>query len=606
MKPSVLYGLIILLLIAGISRNVYSETVTDIVVTPSTINATVTETFQSSVDFKIINTSAETQVVHLGIDMNEPTAHQLRVSPGSGVISFPPYKLDPRLAEPQLADATGWPEDIIIYLPRQADFSHCYSERNWELRGWCVVQALREPASDQTGLIQDLTDKHRGIQIYPLYIVNAIVLHAPSHDIIQYLASRHDVQYIEQIDPLAIPDLMQGSGQIGPPITSTPDPEFLWGKSFIGADKVRTAFGLTGKGIVVGNIDSGVNYLHPELNKTYRGTLLNSNSFSWYDPVAYTSVPTDTNGHGTHTMGTIVGSEVGIAPDSTWIAARACYSYCPQYSLLLSAQWMLAPTIMHESGYIETRPALRPHIINNSWGGSGGNLWYQAVIQAWRAADINVVFSAGNFGYWGASSLSSPADNPGTIAVCGVNTLGIRGDFSSMGPGTIPGSEQKPDLCAPGVLVESSYKDGYTHISGTSMAAPHVSGALALLRELGLNAEEAEFALLNSTRLRPGQEHMTSYDYSYGRGYADVYQAVRRYMPLVQVSPQVRTIALAPGETRHISLPLNALSTPHGVYTADLVWWVEQDGIVTHVVNTVPVTITVLERYVVDLPLLSR
>lgn len=606
MKPNVWYGILILLLTAGIVRTVYSNPVAAVTVSPATVTATVTESFRGTAEFSITNTTSITQVVHLALNTSQTASSQLSATSGSGAITFPPYKLDPRLAEPRLADVNTWGDDVIIYLPRQADYSHCYEVVDWELRGWCVVQALQEPAEDQNKLIQDITEQYEGLEIYPLFIVNAIVLHTPSSELLQQLAQRADVQYIERLDPLSIPDLQQGPGPGGQPVNDTPNPEFLWGTNFIRTADVMEQYSLNGTGVVIGSIDSGVNYLHPQLKASYRGSILKDHRYAWYDPLEYTRVPTDTSGHGTHTTGTMIGPDIGVAPGATWVAARACSTACPQYALLLAAQWMLVPTAIDNTGFPVMRPDLRPHIVNNSWGGPGGSLWYQAIIQAWRAADMNVVFSAGNYGYSGTSNLSSPADNPGTIAVCAVNKLGIRGDFSSIGPGTIPGSENKPDICAPGVDVESAFRHGYTDLSGTSMAAPHVSGALALLRELGLNAEKAEQAILDSARPRPGQEHMTGYDHSYGRGYADVYAAVREHMPLVRVPKELRVITLSPGETRQVSLPLDALATKHGVHTYSLSWWVEADSNAPHAVNTLPLRIEVQEKSWVALPLLIR
>ena len=129
-------------------------------------------------------------------------------------------------------------------------------------------------------------------------------------------------------------------------------------------------------------------------------------------------VPCDNNNHGTHTMGTMVGGDggannIGVAPGARWIAAKGCESNsCSDRALLESGQWMLAPTRLDGSG---ADPARRPQIINNSWGGPGGNSWYSQTIDAWRAAGIFPAFSGGNSGP-SCGSAGSPGDDEQAFA----------------------------------------------------------------------------------------------------------------------------------------------------------------------------------------------
>src|SRR5690606_23274644 len=145
-----------------------------------------------------------------------------------------------------------------------------------------------------------------------------------------------------------------------------------WGIANINADDVWTEFGVTGEELVIANIDTGVDYTHPALVNQYRGNNGDGtfdHNYNWFDAAgAGSDEPVDFEGHGTHTMGTMVGSDggdnqIGVAPGARWIAANGC---CPtDEALITSGEWMLAPTDLNGENPL---PSMRPHIINNSWG----------------------------------------------------------------------------------------------------------------------------------------------------------------------------------------------------------------------------------------------
>ena len=182
-----------------------------------------------------------------------------------------------------------------------------------------------------------------------------------------------------------------------------------------------STFGDRGEGVVVANIDTGVAYTHPALVNQYRGNLgggVFDHNYNWYDPSHVCGnpslAPCDNNDHGTHTMGTMVGddgagNQIGVAPGASWIAAKGCEtSSCSDDALLMSGQWVLAPTDLQGNN---PRADLRPNIVNNSWGNSdGSNLFYQATVQAWVASGIFPAFSNGNSG----SSCRPPARRAAT------------------------------------------------------------------------------------------------------------------------------------------------------------------------------------------------
>lgn len=242
-----------------------------------------------------------------------------------------------------------------------------------------------------------------------------------------------------------------------------------------------------GSGITVATIDTGVNVGHPLLKSKYRGSAKGGHSLSWFDPKGASKVPNDLCGHGTHTMGIILGDSIGVAPDARWISARGCTEKgCTQHDLLASAQWVMCPG---DGGAEDCE--MGADVVSNSWGASpgdgeqGGVLeWFAPAVQAWMAAGIVPVFAIGNEG-----PSCGTAGAPGTFAsVIGVGSVNSRhglSKFSSHGPGPAaqPYSPQKPDIVAPGeAIVSASHLDGSTvAMSGTSMAAPHVAGIVALM-----------------------------------------------------------------------------------------------------------------------------
>jgi subtilisin family serine protease len=273
--------------------------------------------------------------------------------------------------------------------------------------------------------------------------------------------------------------------------------------------------GFRGQGIVVASLDSGVYAGHPDLSAQWRG-----GSNSWFDPYGQHPIsPYDSSGHGTQTMGVIVGRDlggtaIGVAPDAQWIAAKIFddAGNATTSAIHSAFQWLLDP-----DGNPATDDA--PHIANNSWGYAtpGCNLEFQLDLQALRAAGIVPVFSAGNAGPNPETSVS-PANNPEALAVGGVDGNDRIYLSSSRGPSACDGVSVFPDLVAPAVEIwTSNWYGSYSSGTGTSLAAPHVSGALALLLSAfgDLAVSEQEAALLSTeTDLGPaGPDN----DFGYGR-----------------------------------------------------------------------------------------
>lgn len=300
------------------------------------------------------------------------------------------------------------------------------------------------------------------------------------------------------------------------------------------------ALGYDGTGTVVASIDTGVEWDHPALKEKYRGfdpahPNEPSHEFNWYDATTGSEAPYDDLEHGTHVTGTMVGSEpdgknqIGVAPGAKWIAVKAFSEDGGTDADLLDAgEWILAPK--DENG--NPHPEKAPDVVNNSWGGGPGlDDWYKDVVNAWRAADIFPEFSAGNtdlFNPGGEGSIANPANYQEAFATGATDQDNKLGSFSLQGPS--PYGVMKPDIVAPGVNIRSSipgkgYEDGW---NGTSMAGPHVSAVVALLRQVqsDLSVEEIEQILIDTAKPLTDQQFPESPNNGYGAGLVDAKEAI--------------------------------------------------------------------------------
>ncbi|MCS6774438.1 MAG: S8 family serine peptidase, partial [Thermoflexales bacterium] len=274
-----------------------------------------------------------------------------------------------------------------------------------------LVAALRQAAeTSQRGVRAFLSRPEvatRVQDVRELWSVNALALSAPP-DVVRALASRSDVVEVmldewkrwladESMPPSVPLPLVEAAVATRTPIStalearlsaSPPAPgETTWGIAKIGADRVWRELGVTGANVVVANIDTGVDWHHPALKNRYRGWNggpVADHLHNWFDATNEASVyPSDLNGHGTHTMGTIVGEGgIGVAPGARWMAAKGLNGQgFGFYSWLLACmQFMLAPN---------GNPALAPHVLSNSWGSEDGNdTTLQSAVRALRAAGI--------------------------------------------------------------------------------------------------------------------------------------------------------------------------------------------------------------------------
>jgi len=417
--------------------------------------------------------------------------------------------------------------DVIVTLKDQVNLHEIPGKSKAE-RNRNVIERLQSRADkDQKQLRSYLEAAQKSglakdVQYY--WIFNGIALRAEP-GLIEDLARFPEVESIAIDEQITLPETLPLTTTVEANITAIGAPD-LW------------ALGYRGQGVVVANMDTGVNLYHPDLQQQWRG-----GTNSWLDVTnEHYPVPGDPLGHGTAVMGVMIGGDeggtaIGVAPKAQWIAVKIFNKdRVSDYSWIHSAfQWLLDP---------DNNPSTpdAPDVVNNSWTkiGTGCDLQFQPDLQALRAVGILPIFAAGNLSVLDPDGPNdfSPGNNLEAFAVGAFDDKKMLYEWSSRGPSSCDDPATiYPEITAPGVNIRSYYGE----LTGTSLAAPHAAGGLALLLSAFpfLPLELQEQALIHSAEdlgeLGP--------DNDYGNGGLDLmaayiwinenYTFYKQYLPMV-------------------------------------------------------------------------
>ncbi len=457
-----------------------------------------------------------------------------------------------------LADDT--PISVIIFLAEQAPIAALDAElrasrATLATRHELVVTTLQDvAATTQPALLADLDQRRQGGEVRgftPYWIANLVVAEMTVKSV-REVAQRPDVGTIyanftvSVIEPVGGTPVAPPLGGDGEQLVNSATP----GLRAIEAHRVWYDLGITGAGRLVCGLDTGVMGSHVALASRWRGTHVPW-QHAWLDVLGTnTQFPTDTHGHGTHTMGTMTGlgvatgDTVGVAFGAEWIACNAINQGVGtefDNDVITAFQWIADP-----DGNPQTVDDV-PDVVQNSWrinenfpgGYQDCDPRWWAVMDGCEAAGCAVVFSAGNEGP-SAQTIGSPPDRITTptnaYAIGAVSAQAGQpfpfqiANFSSRGPSGCPGTPEekiKPEVVAPGVEVYSTTNNGgyeSSGWSGTSMAGPHVSGIFALMREADPNLDVTTMKQVIMETAR--DLGTTGEDNTYGWGIPDAYAAV--------------------------------------------------------------------------------
>jgi bacillopeptidase F len=436
---------------------------------------------------------------------------------------------DARLAQ---ANDREWVSGIVVLHPRVSARGLLEEAKARGLRSrWRVHEAVLRDAQEtaaraQAPLLAALEFHERGgavRQARPFWVTNAIALTAHA-SVFRAIVGRDDVRTIELDSPVEPRELTVEPTRHGRGTNHAHEAIHLNG---------AWEFGFTGKDRLVCTFDTGADGVHEALAPSWRGLEAGVPWYhAWFDPTDATEFPIESSsGHGTEVLGILVGKPpagdpIGVAYDASWIAGKIRFSTggSTTSDILSLFEWAADP-----DSNLSTIDDV-PDVINNSWGTSEpcAETFWDAIDLVEAAGVVNVIAVA-NSGAAGVRSPESRADTPfRNFSVGNTNTLGdpVIYQTSGRGPSPCDGISIKPELTGPGVFVLTTAPGNrYGNTTGSSIAAPHVSGAVALLRQIDPDLEVdaiKEILMESSTDLGPAGE-----DNDYGWGLLNVAAAVQ-------------------------------------------------------------------------------
>ncbi|MBC7778231.1 MAG: S8 family peptidase [Phycisphaerae bacterium] len=402
--------------------------------------------------------------------------------------------------------------DVLVVFKEKADLGTTKTLKTKSEKAHFVFKRLQETAArSQQNALKILSEN--GMSANTLFLVNALAVEKADASLLQKLAELPEIEAITADPWVEFGGTMETANASN---TASDRNGIEWGIAKIQAPEVWS-LGYTGQGITVGGADTGYDWGHPAIQRKYRGwtgdSSTSQHNYNWHDAIhELNPLNTDTLGnigtnpcgldltqpcddlnHGTHTMGTMTGSDadnlIGVAPDAKWVGCRNMErGWGKPSSYIECFQWFLAPT---DLGGQNPNPDSAPQVVNNSWYCSEeegctdltvNELLHDAVINL-KTSGVVVVVSNGNFGPNCASTYGPPAYFEESFSVGSTRSDNFISGFSSRGPVLIDDSNRmKPNVSAPGEDVRSCIRDGkYANFSGTSMAGPHVVGLVALV-----------------------------------------------------------------------------------------------------------------------------
>ncbi|HUV30673.1 MAG TPA: S8 family serine peptidase [Acidobacteriota bacterium] len=373
------------------------------------------------------------------------------------------------------------------------------------------------------GRLRELQAADKADNVHGYWIVNVVEAQVAAASL-RALAERPDVQIIQPVPQIYLiePDRPNSpGGALGTDSVQS-------NLAYIKADQAW-AMGYTGSGRLVCSFDTGIDGDHDALFSNWKGHDGDS-AAAWFDPIFGESFPHTqpvSPNHGTHVMGIMVGHDdvagdtTGVAPGARWIAAAVVDVGATV--ILRAFEWAADP-----DGNPNTVDDV-PDVINHSWGFDRID-WsidcqdiFSDAIDNTEALGIVNIFAAGNSGLFGTQTITNPANRANDILDCfAVGNLKHLVDSiapnSSRGPSDCNGAV-KPNVVAPGFEIRSTKASNtYGKMSGTSMATPHVSGLVALLRQKNPNAtvNEIKQAILSSATSHPNFGTLPNNNFGWG------------------------------------------------------------------------------------------